>query len=224
MNRFTSLQLAPYIDHTLLQPAATTAAIVQICEEALENQFAAVCIPPYYVSIAAETLKDTPVKVATVIDFPLGYSATASKLAAIKKALVDGADEIDIVQNLAAVKNKDWTYISNEIAACLQPIRLHNKVIKVILETALLTEEELIHCCEIYAQRKVDFVKTSTGFAGEGATTKVVELMRKYLPDTIGIKASGGIRTFEFAKELIEAGATRIGTSAGVQLMKATTS
>ena len=218
------MHIASYIDHTLLQPTATTADIQRLCAEAVQYRFAAVCVPPYYVLTAAEALRDSEVKVATVIDFPMGYASTASKIAAIKKAIEDGADEIDMVQNLSALKNKDWAYISGETAACLQPIRLHNKILKVIVETALITEEELIRCCALYAQRKVDFVKTSTGFAAEGATLKAVQLMRKHLPETIFIKASGGIRTFDFAKELIEAGAARIGTSAGVSMMNPTAS
>jgi len=216
------MNIAPYIDHTLLHPATTTADIQRLCAEAVQHQFAAVCVSPYHVFTAAEALRDSDVKVATVVGFPMGYSSTESKIAAIKKAIADGADEIDMVQNLSALKNKDWAYISGETAACLQPLRLHNKSLKVIVETALITDEELIRCCELYAQRKVDFVKTSTGFAAEGATLKAVQLMRKHLPETIFIKASGGIRTFDFAFELIEAGAARIGTSAGVGMMNPT--
>lgn len=218
------MNIATYIDHTLLHPATTVADIQRLCAEAVQYQFAAVCVPPYYVLTAVEALRDSAVKVATVVGFPMGYSSTAAKIAAIKKAIADGADEIDMVQNLSALKNKDWAYINGETAACLQPLRLHNRLLKVIVETALITDEELIRCCELYAQRKVDFVKTSTGFAAEGATLKTVQLTRKHLPETIFIKASGGIRTFDFAKELIEAGAARIGTSAGVSMMNPTTS
>lgn len=218
------MNIAPYIDHTLLQPTATTTDIQRLCAEAVQYRFAAVCVPPYYVLTAAEALRNSAVKVATVIGFPMGNSSTESKVSAIKKAIADGADEIDMVQNLSALKNKDWAYISGETAACLQPLRLHNRLLKVIVETALITDEELIRCCELYAQRKVDFVKTSTGFAAEGATLKAVQLMRKHLPETIFIKASGGIRTFDFTKELIEAGSTRIGTSAGVSMMRPTAS
>ncbi len=213
------MNIASYIDHTILSPVTTAADVQRLCAEAVQYQFAAVCVPPHYVSLAKASLESTTVKITTVIGFPFGYSSTASKIASIKKAIADGVDELDMVHNLCTLKNGDWEYLSQEMAACLQPVRLYDKVIKVILETGLLSDEALIKCCALYAKRKVDFVKTSTGYAPEGATVKAVSLLRKHLPETIHIKASGGIRTLAFARELIEAGAGRIGTSAGVNIV-----
>lgn len=210
--------IAGYIDHTVLKPATLLSDVEKLCEEAKQYGFAAVCVPPHYVQAAGSFTKDSTVATATVIGFPFGYSNIAAKVAEIKKAIADGADELDIVINLCALKNGDWEYLSSEITACLQPIRLHRKIVKVIIESGILTDEEIISCCNLYARHKVDFMKTSTGYAEHGASLHAVQLMRATLPEEIQIKASGGIRTFAFAEELIAAGATRIGASASVAI------
>ncbi len=210
--------IAGYIDHTVLKPTTLLTDIVKLCDEARQFQFAAVCVPPHYVQAAREYTQDSPVATATVIGFPFGYSSIGAKVEEIKKALAEGVDELDIVINLCALKSGDWDYLSAEITACLQPIRLHRKIVKIIIESGILTDEEIIGCCNLYARHKVDFMKTSTGYAEHGASVHAVQLMRANLPPEIQIKASGGIRTFAFAKELIEAGATRIGASASVAI------
>jgi deoxyribose-phosphate aldolase len=213
------MNIAAYIDHTILKPTTILADIEKLCSEAKEHHFAAVCVPPYFVSAAKKLIADTDVKIATVIGFPFGYSTIGAKVEEIKKAIQDGADELDVVINLSALKNNEMDYLAKEIVTCLQPIRLHRKIIKVIIESGILIDREIITCCDLYAKHKVDFMKTSTGYAEKGASLHAVSLMRKHLPSTIAIKASGGIRTFAFAKELIEAGATRIGASASVTIL-----
>ncbi len=213
--------ISKYIDHTILKATADQNAIKHLCEEAITYNFTAVCVPPHYVAFAKSILREYSVKIATVIGFPLGYDATETKLTSIYAAIKNGADEIDLVQNLCALKNKDWAYLRNEIAESLQPIRLHNKTLKIILETSELTNEEIIKCCEIYTKHKVDFVKTSTGFSAKGgADIEVVKLLRQHLPESIAIKAAGGIRTYTDAEAYINAGADRIGTSSGVEIFK----
>ena len=215
---FMPFNIAPYIDHTILKPTTTEAEVKTLCEQAAQYNFAAVCVPPVYVRRARKFLHRTEVKVATVIGFPLGYNEMEVKALEIADAIDDGADELDMVQNLTAVKNADWGCLEKEIIAALVPIHQSGKKIKIIVESGLLTDEELIKCCSIYGQFNVDFLKTSTGFAETGATVHAVQLMRANLPEKIAIKASGGIRNFAFAKELIDAGATRIGCSASVQI------
>lgn len=213
------MNIAAYIDHTVLKPTTLLADIEKLCAEAEEYHFAAVCVPPHFVSAAKKLITNTDIKIATVIGFPFGYSTISAKVEEIKKAIQDGADELDVVINLAALKNNEMDYLAKEIVTCLQPIRLHRKIIKVIIESGILIDEEVIACCDLYAKHKVDFMKTSTGYAEKGASIHAVSLMRKHLPSAVEIKASGGIRTFAFAKELIEAGATRIGASASVAIL-----
>lgn len=214
------MDIAQYIDHTLLKPTATKEDIEQLCREAISEQFAAVCVPPCYVQQAATLLKDSTVKTATVIGFPLGYNVTRTKLNEIDNAINDGADELDMVHNITALKNNNIDYLKQEISQCLEMAHNAGKTLKVILETALLTKEEIVTCCKIYGDLSVDFVKTSTGFNGTGAETSIVQLMRTSLPQRVNIKASGGIRSFAFAKELIDAGANRIGTSSAMIIVK----
>lgn len=209
-----------YIDHTILKPTTTLEDIKKLCMECVEYDFAAACVPPPYVKVAKQFLGATNTKVATVIGFPFGYSAIEAKVAETVLAIVDGADELDVVINISALKNNDWEYLEKEIANLMYIIREKEKVIKMIIESGILLEEEIIKCCQLYSKYGVDFVKTSTGYAEKGATVEAVKLMRANLPDNIQIKASGGIRTFAFAKELIAAGATRIGASASVNIMK----
>ena len=214
------MQLNRHIDHTVLKPATLIADIEKLCAEAREYNFAAVCVPPPFVKKAKQLLKETNIKTATVIGFPFGYSAIEAKLAEILLAIVDGADELDIVINLIALKNNDWSYLANEINNIMPVIKQNNKVIKIIVESGVLTNEEIIKCCELYGAAEVNFLKTSTGYAEKGASVEAVELMKKYLPPHVQIKASGGIRTYEFAKQLIEAGANRLGCSASVSIVQ----
>jgi deoxyribose-phosphate aldolase len=214
------MNVAPYIDHTILKPTTSPGDVTKVCKEALEYAFAAVCVPPPFVKQARELLKGSDVKVATVIGFPFGYSTTAAKLAEVIEALEDGADELDIVINISCAKSGLWNELESEMKRLITPVHENNKAVKVIIESGVLTEEEIIMCCRIYAKLGADFVKTSTGYAETGATLAAVQLMRANLPSHIRIKASGGIRTYEAAKMYIDAGADRIGCSAGVAIIK----
>ena len=211
---------ASYIDHTLLKQTTTISDVDKVCVEASMENFHSVCIPPRYVANAKKLLDGSPVKVVTVIGFPLGYNVTDVKLREIDDAIKMGADELDVVQDLCALKNNDWKLMEDEIKALIKPVHDAGKKIKVILESGILTDAELLKCCELYSNFDVDFLKTSTGFADKGATVEAVTLMRKHLPHKIGIKASGGIQTLKFAKELIQAGATRLGCTASMSIMK----
>lgn len=214
------MNLHRYIDHTVLKPLTTLDDVKTYCIEAVEYDFAAVCIPPPFVKLASTFVGNTNTRVATVIGFPFGYSAIEAKVAEIVLSLVDGARELDMVANLLAIRNGDWNYIEREIATVLPIVRNQQAALKIIIESGILLEEEIIRCCAVYAKYGVDFVKTSTGYAETGATVEAVQLMRAHLPENVKIKASGGIRTFAKAKEMIEAGADRIGTSAGAQIMQ----
>lgn len=214
------MNIAPYIDHTLLKPTATLAQIETLCKEALHYGFAAVCVPPLYVKKAKEFMANSEVKVATVIGFPFGYSAIEAKVAEIVLAIVDGADELDMVVNISAIKNADWNFLANEINTVMPIIKNKNKIIKVIIESGILTDNEIIKCCDLYGAAGVDYVKTSTGYAEKGASIHDVQLIRTHLADAIKIKASGGIKSYSFAKELINAGANRLGCSSSIQIVK----
>jgi len=214
------MNIAAFIDHTVLKSTATVNDVDTICREAAAYQFAAVCIPPVYVQYSVSKLKETSIKVATVVGFPFGYTYIDTKQHEAKQAISDGADEIDMVINLVALKNGDYTYLENEIGAVLEIVKKHNITIKIIIETGMLTNQEIIKCCEIYSAFDIDFLKTSTGYAEKGASMEAVKLMRHHLPSHIQIKASGGIKTFHFAKQLIKAGATRLGCSASVAIVK----
>lgn len=214
------MNIAPYIDHTLLKQTTTLPDIITLCQEAIGYGFAAVCVPPLYVKKAKENLGNSDIKVATVIGFPFGYCAIEAKVAEIILAIVDGADELDMVVNISAIKNNDWEFIANEINTIMPIVKNKNKIIKVIIESGILTDDEIIKCCDIYGAAGVDYVKTSTGFAEKGASIHAVKLIRTHLADSIKIKASGGIRSYSFAKELINAGANRIGCSASIAIVK----
>lgn len=213
------MQINQYIDHTLLKPTVSIEDIQQLCSEAMQYNFAAVCVPPPMIKVAKKQLENSTVKLATVIGFPFGYSATEAKIAEIILAVIDGADELDVVINLIALKNNDWQYLANEINHIMPVIKQSNKIIKVIIESGILTDEEIIRCCELYGAAGADFLKTSTGYAEKGASIHAVKLMRRHLPTQIQIKASGGIKTYLFAKELIEAGAARLGCSSSVKIV-----
>ncbi|MEM6377748.1 MAG: deoxyribose-phosphate aldolase [Bacteroidota bacterium] len=216
------MTISSYIDHTILKVDCTEADVKRLCQEAVDFQFAAVCIPPYFIQCAAQTLQKlgAKVKIATVIGFPMGYSSTPAKIEEIKRAIDDGADEVDAVINICAVKNKSWNYVYNEIDSMTTAAHLKGKRIKIILETGLLNEEEIEKLAEILLKIKPDFAKTSTGFNGTGAELEKVLFLQKLLQKNIAIKASGGIRSLEMTNAFIEAGATRIGTSSGIKIVQ----
>ena len=213
------MPLNKYIDHTILKPTCLVSDIEKLCAEAKQYDFAAVCVPPNFVKLAKEKLVGSTVQVATVIGFPFGYSATEAKIAEIILAMVDGADELDVVANIAAIKNGDWSAIAVEINHIMPIIRSKNKVVKIIIESGVLTDDEIMKCCDIYGIAGIDYLKTSTGYAEKGASVEAVKLFRKHLPDQVQIKDSGGIRDYAAAKLMIDAGATRIGCSAGVAIV-----
>ena len=213
------MNIASYIDHTVLKPTTLIGDVEKICAQAIQYQFAAVCVPPLFVKKAAALLTGTAIKTATVIGFPFGYSAIEAKVAETILAIIDGADELDVVINISAVKNNDWQFLAGEINAILPIVRKRAKLIKIIIESGILINEEIIKCCDLYGAAGVDFMKTSTGYAEKGASVEAVQLMRKHLADKIQIKASGGIKTYTFAKQLIDAGATRLGCSSSVQIV-----
>ncbi|MGJ3235026.1 deoxyribose-phosphate aldolase [Marivirga sp.] len=203
-----------YIEHTNLKPTITSEDIEMLLNEAQENNIFGICVPPFWVKKAKRDIGKTNIKLITVIGFPLGYQMSQTKEAEAIQAIKDGADELDMVLNISAFKSKMmWPKI--EIAKMGKLAHEKNKILKVIIETAYLSKSEIIEACKICADAGADFVKTSTGFAPEGAKVEHVELMRSVLPDHVGIKASGGIKTYEQAMQLIEAGAERIGTSTG---------
>ena len=213
------MNLATIIDHTTLKPDCSLENVQTICEEAITHNFAAICIPPYYVKNAGKLLEDKKIKIATVIGFPLGYAATAAKVEEIKRAINDGVDELDVVINICAVKNGDWAYVKNDIDSMTRSAHLKGKIVKVILETSLLSEEEIKKLCVICSDVEADFVKTSTGFSGEGSTVEVVRLLRENLSSKVKIKASGGIRTTADALKMVEAGADRLGCSSSISIV-----
>ena len=213
------MNIASYIDHTLLKPSILTSEVENLCNEAYEYGFAAVCVPPPFIKRCKTILQPTTIKVATVIGFPFGYSVIEAKLAEAVIAIVDGADELDMVINLAALKNGDWSYLEKEVGHVLEVAHKNKRIVKVIIESGILTKEEIIECCRLYARAGVDFVKTSTGYAEKGASVEDVQLIRSQLPSSIRVKASGGIRTLAFAKSLIAAGADRLGCSASVAIV-----
>lgn len=212
------MEYSKFIDHTLLKADATDEGIARLCDEAKKYGFASVCVNPGYVGFCAERLKDSDVKVCTVIGFPLGATSTASKVYETKQAVKDGAEEIDMVINVSRLKEGDDAYVLNEIRKIRRACK--NLVLKVIIETCLLTREEKIRACKLSKKAKADFVKTSTGFSTGGATEEDVRLMRKIVGKKMHVKASGGIRDAETFLKMIEAGADRIGASSGATIVE----
>ncbi|MDU8924420.1 deoxyribose-phosphate aldolase [Pasteurellaceae bacterium LIM206] len=210
-------QIAQYIDHTALTAEKTEQDILKLCDEAVRNHFYSVCINPCHIPLAKEKLKDTEVKICTVVGFPLGANATAVKAFETQQAIIDGADEIDMVINIGWIKSGRWQAVREDIAAVLKAC--NGTPLKVILETCLLSKEEIIKACEICRHLHVAFVKTSTGFNKGGATVEDVRLMKQTVGADVGVKASGGIRDTKTALAMIEAGATRIGASAGIAII-----
>jgi deoxyribose-phosphate aldolase len=213
------MNLAQHIEHTNLSPILTIKDIDKLVEEAKQNGFLGVCVPPFWVKRAQREIGKEKIILVTVAGFPLGYNMTETKLHEISFAIDNGADEIDVVWNISSFKTGiPWTKI--DIAKCSKLAHDSSKLLKLIIETAYLSGPEIEQACKICTDAGVDFVKTSTGFAPTGATVENIRLMKNVLPETVGIKASGGIKNFSQAKDMIEAGANRIGTSSGVAIMK----
>ncbi|MGE3608653.1 MAG: deoxyribose-phosphate aldolase [Bacteriovoracaceae bacterium] len=218
------MKLNKYIDHTLLKAEATKTQIEKLCLEAREYDFFSVCVNSYYVKLAKQLLSGSDVKVCTVVGFPLGASTMETKRFEAMKAVAEGAKEIDMVLNISAVKSGEWQYVLDDMSSLAQVCHQQGALLKVILETCLLTDEEKKKACELAVKAGVDFVKTSTGFSTAGATVEDVKLMRSIVGPNMGVKASGGIRNAKIAAKMIEAGATRLGTSASVDIIKGMTS
>lgn len=206
------------IDHTLLKADSTRSQIKKLCEEARTCDFASVCVNPTWVKLCAEELKDSDVKVCTVIGFPLGASTSAIKAYETKDALANGAEEFDMVINIGALKDQDYELVEQDIRSVVEAAQGH--CVKVILETCLLSQEEIIKACECCVNAKATFVKTSTGFSTAGATIENVKLMKESVHGACKVKAAGGVRSYEDLQKMVEAGADRIGTSAGVKLLQ----
>ncbi|MFD1018807.1 deoxyribose-phosphate aldolase [Thalassobacillus hwangdonensis] len=211
--------LAKMIDHTQLKPDTPKEKIEQICKEAKEYSFASVCVNPFWVTYSAEQLKDTDVKVCTVIGFPLGANTKEVKAYETKQAIENGATEIDMVINVGALKSKDYETVQADIEAVVREAG-NDAIVKVIIETSLLEKDEKVKACELSVKAGAHFVKTSTGFSGGGATVEDIRLMRATVGPELGVKASGGVRDYEGAKAMIDAGATRIGASSGMAIVK----
>lgn len=217
----TKKELARMIDYTLLRPEATRKDILNLCDGAIKFGFASVCVNPFYVSLASKALKDTDVRVDTVIDFPFGASTSEVKAFETKTCFENGAREFDMVINIGALKSHNYEVVIDDITEVVKAARKSNDtVVKVIIETGSLTDKEKVIACELAMKAKADFVKTSTGFRLRGATIHDVKLMRKTVGNSLGVKAAGGIRTLEKALAMINAGANRIGTSAAVDIIR----
>ena len=216
----TDGSLAHMIDHTLLKPEASQDQIAQLCYEARKHNFASVCINPTNVKLCAQLLKDSGIDVCTVVGFPLGATPTEVKVFETQQAVRDGATEVDMVINVGALKSRDYELVERDIASIARACHAGNAILKVIIEAALLTDEEKVVACQLAKVAGADFVKTSTGFGPGGATMEDVALMRRVVGPAMGVKAAGGIRTFEDAQKMIAAGASRLGASASVKIMQ----
>ena len=210
--------LNKYIDHTILKATASSSDVKKLCEEAIEHEFYSVCVNGCYVADAKQLLQGTDVKVAAVVGFPLGAMTTAAKVFEAKEAVENGASEIDMVINVAKLKDGEFEYVENEIRQIKDAIG--DNVLKVIIETCYLTDEEKVKACELSLVAKADFVKTSTGFGTGGATYEDVKLMKSVVGDNAKVKASGGVRDKETAEKYVELGAERLGTSSGIDIVK----
>lgn len=210
--------LASYIDHTLLKPDVVSSQIEKLCLEAIQYSFASVCINPYHVRTAKKSLENSDIKICTVVGFPLGATFTEVKAVEAAQAIENGADEIDMVINIGALKDANYDYVEKDIKAVYEVCK-GKSLLKVIIETCLLDDEQKIKACELAVSAGADFVKTSTGFSKSGAVITDVELMKKTVGDNVGVKASGGIRDLHTAIKMIDAGATRLGTSSSVNII-----
>ncbi len=219
MHNISQPQLAATIDHTILKPNATAAMIETLCAEAMKYSFASVCVNPCYVALSARLLLGSTVKVCTVIGFPLGASTTESKVFEAENALRLGATELDMVLAIGHLISGDDNAVREDIAAVVRVAHAQNAIVKVIIETCLLTDEQKIRACALVTEAGADFIKTSTGFSSGGASVADIELLRKHVGPNVRVKASGGVRDVAFALALLAAGADRIGTSSGVSMM-----
>ena len=217
----TANSIASLIDHTLLRPEATAVEIMKVCQEAREYGFASACVNPYWVPLVAAQLEGSPVMVCTVVGFPLGANSTAIKVAEAERAVREGAQEIDMVLNIGELRGGNTEAVLDDIRAVVVAVHNGGARVKVILETALLNDDQKVLACRLAQEAGADFVKTSTGFSTAGATAHDVALMRRTVGPHMGVKASGGIRTLEDLKQMVAAGATRIGASAGVKIIEA---
>jgi len=217
---WTAAELASVLDHTLLAPEAIRGRVDRLCDEALEHGFAAVCVNPCHVTRCAGRLARSPVVVCSVVGFPFGASTTSVKVHEARAALEDGARELDMVMNLGALRSDDDAFVERDVALVVEVARHHGALVKVILETGLLSPDEVRRACAASVAGGAAFVKTCTGFGPRGTTRADVELLRASVPDHVGVKAAGGVRTRAFALELLEAGATRLGSSASVELVR----
>lgn len=219
--KLSGKKIARYIDHTILKADATADDVRKICAEAVEYNFFSVCVNPCFVALVAECVKESDVKVCSVIGFPLGCSTTKIKAREARKAIKDGADEIDMVIHVGSMKSADYEYVKKDISKVAGECKAGGALLKVILETCLLTDEEKVKACELCIDAGADFVKTSTGFSTGGATAEDIALMSKCVSGKkLGVKASGGVRTYADAVKMIEAGATRIGSSNGKAIVE----
>jgi deoxyribose-phosphate aldolase len=218
-NKITTQEIASMIDHTLLKPEATLSEIGILCDEAMKYNFASVCVNPSYVSTCFDLVKSSNVKVCTVIGFPLGATTIQSKLMEAEEAIKNGAEELDMVINVGKLKDKNYDFILNDLKTIAHLAKKHLCTSKVILETCLLNDEEKVAACLVAEEAGLDFVKTSTGFSKGGATVHDVSLMKFVIGDKLKVKASGGIRSYEDALNMINAGASRLGASAGVKII-----
>ncbi len=217
-NNYSIPNLASLIDHTLLKPDATQEQITAICREAAENNFCSACVNPFWVPLAAKLLQGTPVKVCTVIGFPLGAASTRTKAFEAAETIGQGATEVDMVLNVGALKSGDYNLVTKDIQAVVKTAS-GKAIVKVILETGFLNEAEKVKACQLAMEAGADFVKTSTGFGPGGATAEDISLMRRVVGPEIGVKASGGVRDYETAMAMVKAGANRIGTSSGIKII-----
>lgn len=214
------MEINKYLEHTLLKPDTSGAQITRLCEEAKQYNLKAVCVPPFFVKHASNQLENSLVRLVTVVGYPLGYSTISAKIEEVKRAVDEGVHEVDVVANIAAIKDNKWGYTQNDLDSATRAAHLHGKLVKIIVEADLLTNEELKRLCELCSEIGVNYIKTSSGYHNQVATPELVRRIKSYVlnPD-IKIKASGGIRTFEQAQQLIEAGATRLGTSSALQIL-----
>jgi deoxyribose-phosphate aldolase len=215
------ITLASYIEHTILKPDTRLVEVQEVCETALQYGFAGVCIPPFYVRDARKLLgENRNIRLVTVIGFPMGYAAIAAKTEEIKRAVDEGADDVDAVINIAALKSEQWTHVRRDIDSMILATNMKGKTLKLILECGLLTDVEIRQMCELAKDAKVSWLKTGTGFHNHPATPEMVRQLRAMSPDSVKIKASGGIRTASMAQALIDAGADRLGTSASLDIIQ----
>jgi deoxyribose-phosphate aldolase len=218
---FPLIEIASLIDHTILKPDATREDVLRVCQEARDYVFASVCVNPFWVPLVAHQLAGSPVKVCSVVGFPLGATTTGAKVYETENAIRLGASEIDMVINIGALRSGDLETVEVDITAVAAAVHQHDAILKVIIETALLTDEQKVTACKLAMAAHADYVKTSTGFSTSGATVHDVELMRRTVGPNIGVKASGGIRTLEDFRSMVAAGASRVGASASVKIVDA---